>query len=282
MNFLAFAFLAFTVPVQNLALAGDDRFGVCTHFQQGWPVTLMPSIRALGVGWIRDNYDGTVTNGTFVPAKWIPIAHANGLKIVLILGASNALQLAPVIAKSGQVDAIEIVNEANNVKAFQGQVGEAALVTLTNSVKAAVACQIPVIGLDEQGSEILYMLSLNPSVDGLVYHPYPPDNISPALVYEPPYKVYSDWVNAVRAASNLPIWETEWGFRGSPTGPYTYHLQSTRLLARLALTQSLHIERTFIYEFKDNGTENYGLCDNAGTPKTAYYAVQHFIATLPK
>lgn len=274
-----------TVLLALQAYAGDDRFGVATHFRQGWPVSLIPSIKALGVGWIRDEYTPPVAG------DWYHVAKANGLKVCCVIGvgANGSYSWMPAfaatLAKTGLVSAIEIVNEANNVKEFQGAIGEQRLVWLTNSVDIAVhtvARNVSVIGLDEQGSEIIHMLGLYPLMDGLVYHPYPPDNVSPLLVYEPPYTVYVDWVNIVRAHTKLPLWETEWGFRGSPTGPYTYALQSSRLLQRLALTQSLKIEHTFIYEFKDNGTENYGLCDNAGHPKPAYYAVQHFIATQPK
>ena len=63
---------------------------------------------------------------------------------------------------------------------------------------------------------------------------------------------------------------------------YSYAAQASRILQRLQLVQSMKIEHTFIYEFKDNGTEAFGLCDNSGKPKPAYYTVQHYITTLPK
>jgi hypothetical protein len=251
----------------------------------------MPSIKALGVGWIRDEYTAPVAG------DWYHVAQANGLKVCVIVSVGepgNTYSWMPsfcaTLAKTGLVSAIEIINEANNVTPFQGTAGEQQLVWLTKNVDIAVHTvvnNVAVIGLDEQGSEITHMITLYPLIDGLVYHPYPPDNVSPTLVYEPPYTVYTTWVNTVRSylsayGQHTPLWETEWGFRGSPTGPYTYALQSSRILERLALTQSLKIDHTFIYEFKDNGTENYGLCDGAGNPKPAYFAVQNYIATLPK
>ena len=298
--------LAFTMPTHPPeAYAGDNRFGVDTHFQQGWSTSLIPSIKALGVGWIRDDYQGTFTGNTwnnfyatFTPAPWIVSANKAGLKVALILSyfTSNTVveQYAVAMARSGYVQAIEMVNEPNNVPIFAppSQGGSDAnlqrLVTLTNDVAQAVheyvglnICQV--IGLDEQGSEIIYMLGLKPVISGLVYHPYYQTLNDPGSVYEPPYFSYAAWINAVRAATKLPLWETEWGWRGSPTDTSnTEAEQTSRILARLALTQSLRIEHTFIYEFKDNGTETFGLCDNAGNPKPAYYAVQNFIATLPK
>ena len=158
------------------AYAGDDRFGVATHFQQGWSTNLMPSIKALGVGYIRDNDNGTVVNGKYVPPGWLPIARANGLKVVLIVGADDNVSAivtrAVAIAHYGQVAAVEIINEANNVSIFQGQLGEQKLVSLTNMVEAEVrkVSSMAVIGLGEQGSEILYMLSFNPVISGLVLY----------------------------------------------------------------------------------------------------------------
>lgn len=289
--------IAFTMPAHpHLAMAGDDRFGVATHFQQGWATSLMPSIKALGVGYIRDNISGNwqPTPCHYAVPKtgigWMYAAQQNGLKIVLILGSNGdsvaVSNLAVCVARSGLVNALEIVNEANNVPVFKGSVGETLLVKVTNAVRAAVhkavGNKVQVIGLDEQGSQIFYMLSLNPVIDGLVYHPYATDDVSPATAYEWPYLTYSGWLEVLRPKTNLPLWETEWGFKGSSTDArYTYTLQASRIVARLQMTQAAHIEHTFIYEFKDNGVENFGLCDNSGNPKPAYYAVKQFIASLP-
>lgn len=302
---LLLGLLAFTVPTHPPdAVAGDTRFGVDTHFQQGWPVSLIPSIKALGVGWIRDDYQGTFTAAsnpfysTYTPAPWVIAANKAGLKVCMILSwfvsDTRVSEYAVAMARSGYVQAIEFVNEANNTTRYSppSQGGSNAnlqlLVTDTNFIAQAVHEYVglnicPVIGLDEQGSEILYMLGLKPVISGLVYHPYYQTVGDPGSVYEPSYFTYAGWIAAARAATRLPLWETEWGWRGSPTDPAnTEAEQTSRILARLALTQSLKIEHTFIYEFKDNGTETFGLCDNAGNPKPAYYAVQNFIATLPK
>jgi hypothetical protein len=275
--------------------AGDDRFGVATHFDQGWSITLMPLIKALGVGWIRDDTPAWWWEhpaGHYVPPAgkelaWLTAAKAQGLKVVGIMGPNTNYpgdpynqvamsNLAVWMAKSGLIQVLEITNEPNNIKEFQGAAGQAKLVALTNAVRAAVHKAVPgveVIGLDEQGSEITNMLAMRPAIDGLVYHPYYSNPINPASVYEPPDNVYAEWVQDLREKTKLPFWETEWGFWGGP-------LQGSRILARLKLTQILRVEHTFIYEFRDNGAELYGLVDNSGKPKPAYYVVQKFIFDL--
>ena len=125
---------------------------------------------------------------------------------------------AVAIAHYGQVAAVEIINEANNVSIFQGQLGEQKLVSLTNMVEAEVrkVSSMAVIGLGRNRvQKILYMLSLNPVISGLVcIIPYYHSATKPATVYESPYYDYVGWVNVVRSNTELPIWETEWGFSG--------------------------------------------------------------------
>ena len=102
--------------------------------------------------------------------------HANGLKFCGLIQyppsfyasgndfwpVTQTANFCAWLATTGLVDAIEVINEANNIAQFGGpnnggtNANLQALVNLTNSCRAAVqavAPSIPVIGLDEQGSE---------------------------------------------------------------------------------------------------------------------------------
>jgi hypothetical protein len=76
----------------------------------------------------------------------------------------------------------------------------------------------------------------------------------------------------------LPKWETEWGVGTS--APLTTAGQANFVARRLLQEAGLGIEHTFIYEFKDNGTELYGVEASNNTPKLAFAVVQRIIATL--
>jgi hypothetical protein len=54
------------------------------------------------------------------------------------------------------------------------------------------------------------MLAMGGRIDGVVYHPYDKGDAMAESVYEPPYYDYLTWVNPVKTATKLPIWETEW------------------------------------------------------------------------
>src|ERR1700732_3628110 len=79
------------------AQAGDDRFGFATHFEQGWPASVvMPAIASSGVSYIRDDLNAgswEPSRGVYVqPAwdmGWLNAAKANGLKVVAVLGPNS-------------------------------------------------------------------------------------------------------------------------------------------------------------------------------------------------
>jgi hypothetical protein len=299
----------FSVTITTLV--PDLRFGFATHFDQGWSVSLMPAIAGTGVGWIRDDFNWSFveqTKGVYQVGNIKPFwatAHANGLKCVGIIG-SNSIYTNPYdptgmsnfcawLAVQGNVapDVFEIVNEPNNIAQFAGANSGGntsnlnTLVTLTNAVRASVHAvnpNIAVIGLGEQGSDILYMLSNGAVVDGVVYHPYDTGDAQPATdipdtAYEPPYTQYYNWIIAIQAATTLPLWETEWGV-GTING-FTQDNQADYLVRRLLVAALLGVEHTFIYEFRDNSASDlFGVYDINSVPKTSYSAVTNTLATL--
>ena len=135
--------------------AGDDRFGFATHFEQGWPTNPdMQDIASAGVSYIRDDLNAgnwEPRPGVYVlPSSdmaWLNSAHANGLKVVGILGPNSLYKdnydptamsnLATWIAKTGLVTAFEIVNEPNNAyAAYEGSTWESKVGELHGKAQA--------------------------------------------------------------------------------------------------------------------------------------------------
>ncbi|MEJ7607354.1 MAG: hypothetical protein WKF37_14085, partial [Bryobacteraceae bacterium] len=190
----------------------DSRFGVATHFGQGWdPETLMPMVAKSGLGWIRDGVPWQSIEkkkGRYeLPAgtdKWIRIAREHGLRIILVLAYGNSLyedkfdagaysRAAAWLAREldGRIDAIEVLNEPENYglrKFYGGRWNGWELkqsvspwvpkyVTLLNKAADAIKAANPrmnVIGLGSAPPVGFRELEMgiHPSVDGIVFHPY--------------------------------------------------------------------------------------------------------------
>jgi hypothetical protein len=282
------------------AHAGDDRFGFATHFEQGWPNSVMPAIASSGVSYIRDDLNAgswEISPGVYVQPSWdmgwLNAAKANGLKVVGILGPNwhykdnydpvAMSNLAAWIAKTGLVTAFEVTNEPNNTyTSYEGSAWETKLVALTNAVTAAVHAvnpSIQVIGLGAQGTQIFDMLAKGTTMNGVVYHPYDFVNCIPETTYEWEWLDYGSWIQAIEAQTKLPKWETEWGT--GTTATFTNADQADFIARRLLQGSGLGVEHSFIYEFEDNGPEHYGVdSSNPTRPKTAFYVVQRIISTL--
>lgn len=279
-------------------MAFDDRLGFSVHFDQNQSVSAnMPIIAASGVQWIRDDFNHGLTEPSFgvynvngMKPFWAA-AKALGLKTCAII-RSGGLQYNNVgldaydptalsnycaaMATSPNIDAFEIVNEPNNVTQFTGTAGFQTLVTLTTACTAAIHSvnpATPVIGLGSQGNQILAMLALGPVMDGLVYHPYDPGDNIPEHVFEPSFTNYLTWVAAVRAATSLPIWETERNLSGG--SEYVGAVWNAR---RIILSLGIGIEHSFIYDFQDSNSQ--GCFDLNLNPRQMYIVLQRIIKYL--
>jgi len=211
--------LLFTMGPKPAAITGaaikkkvNDKLGTCTHFSQGWDeIRIMPLIRSSGMGWIRDDLnwqDIETKKGKYViPEKtmrWIKAAHANDLKLILILNKGNKLyknpydpdayaRFAAAMAKQlkPDVDALELLNEPANfgfMKHYGGHWNgidstgkqEAWVnnyVTLLNKAASAIKAVNPtvkVLGLGSVAPVNFRQLEAGVSadVDGLTDHPY--------------------------------------------------------------------------------------------------------------
>jgi hypothetical protein len=277
----------------------DDRVGFSTHFDQigGSPYwasrIVMPLIQASGVQYVRDDWNwslGEVTPGVYTmnasKLDWLQVAAEYGLKVVAILNPNlNKIYADPYDPTAaanycawlmGQVgsmiDTIEVTNEPNNYYAgVEGSNWEAMLVTLTDTIYHAVKAVSPntrIISYGGQGAQVLSMLGMgSPYLDGVVYHPYDAGDNVPEHVYEPPFTSYVPWVQAVRAATGVPIWETE--RNGSGGGEFYFNVWNSR---RFLLSYGLGIEHSFLYDFTD--TSNQSVMDNNYGKRQAYYAMQ--------
>jgi len=288
------------------SFASDDRLGFCTHFdQQGsspnWnPKNLMPDIAATKAAWIRDDWNWSVCEASpgvySVPASkqaWLDAAYANGLKVVGVLNyppsfysspwspATRAANFCAWLAQyeGPKIAAIEVINEPNNT--FASQVGadwKQVLVRLTTAVYDAVHAASPntlVIGYGGQGSQVLDMLAMGGKVDGVVYHPYDKGDAIAESVYEPPYYDYLTWVNTVKAATKLPIWETEWAV---DSGRSEYH-SAIFDCRRLTMALWLGVKHTFIYDFCDSDT-GQSVVDYHQRPRQNYFAIDRVFSVL--
>lgn len=191
--------------------SGNDKLGICAHFDQGWNINLMDDIAKLNVGWIRDGIEWSAvekSKGIYVipPEKlvWIKHAHIKHLKLLLILNGSNNLyediynkaafsNFAIFMAKTLQndVDAFEILNEPANFGfskfyggTWNGIEGDKStsnwvvkynqLLNFTALKIKTVNSKVKVIGLGSVPPVNFKQISLgiNAAVDGIADHPY--------------------------------------------------------------------------------------------------------------
>jgi len=307
----------------TLVFGGDDRIGVDTKFGQGAdPANVMRLVPPSSAAWIRDGLnwqDFETSKGVYaIPAStqaWLNRAQQLGLKVVLLFAYGNPLytnQYDPTAyaaaagALAGQlmafpaVRAIEILNEPNNDYAqhYGGESGvvdssawQQKYVTLLNGAYVAIKAANPsmlVVGLGCQAADDLYMLGLNPSLDGVTAHPYPPPIIVPEQAYEPPYTAYSDFVAALRKATTKPLWFTEYGVSTAGDGSSSQidEYNQSLFVARRALESlGLGVEHFFWYDLEDIGfglgvDQQTGLWTVNSNPKQSLYTLNRIMSVL--
>lgn len=232
-------------------------------------------------------------------AGWITLAHAQGLKVVVIVLAGGSYSppstvytnpfdpvafpnacawLAKTYLTAG--DVIEVLNEPNNsYPGFTGATATAAaeqsLVTFTSNTTTAVHAANPairVIGLGAQGGEILAMVGMNPIVDGVVVHPYSNGSSNwPETTYEPPYTDYESWVAALQAATSIPIWETEFAENNGSDA----YVRASWLTRRLLMSEAHGIKHWFPHGLVFNAANDQQFLEWSGLdPRMSYYSIQ--------
>jgi hypothetical protein len=283
----------------------DDRLGVNTHFDQGWnPSQVIPTIPPAGIGWIRDVLSWPkfeLVRGRYkLPQSfidWVTIAGQNGLKVDLCLAYGNNLYadpfdvtaftnavawLTPQLMAYPAVQAIEILNEPNNVFfQYEGPNWKQKYVTLLNSAYSAIKTANPrmtVIGLGAQTGDDFAMLALGANADGFTAHPYPAFLPIPETAFEPPYYRFDNFCFAWLLRDTRARWDTEWGV--DTTAPTTQYTQALFTARRLCLSMGMEVTHTFIYDFKDDTNQLFGLLDASLNQKQSYQAVQRIMSSI--
>jgi hypothetical protein len=172
--------------------------------------------------------------------------------------------------------------------------------------------KMTVIGLGAPAPASFRMIALGlaPEVDGLTDHPY--SGKLPELVQyaSTPFFMQRDGIataddngtfisqvsmfraQAKKWGATEKLWHTEWGFSTAIPKPDKHkpgiseEAQAVYMLRRLLESEAIKIEHTFIYDFKDDGTDpfsdydNFGLVKNGHSPKQAYFALQRVIRII--
>ncbi|MGA8659658.1 MAG: hypothetical protein WB586_26345 [Chthoniobacterales bacterium] len=320
--------LLFLLVLTSIAAGSDQRFGLATHFDRQntdaarYGNYLHKQFVQEGVAWIRDDINWGLdepTQGKFIlePTKqqWIDAAAAAGLGIVGLIDenvptfyggpgwtnnpaiikatANFAAFWAKAQAAKGYKIVIEVINEAQNYRAFQGPSGERLLFDLTNAVADAVhaaAPEVPVIGIDEQGDQILRILALGPArFDGVVYHPYDPGNWIPEHTWEPTKLLpnvgggavdYLAWVKLLKSKTSLPLWETERAI--SDKGREGEYWSAVWEARRTIASYWGGVAHTFMYEgCSVGGDDKQSFLSFNQEPRQATFVHQRLSAELP-
>jgi len=283
----------------------DDRLGVNTRFEQGLNASeVIPLIPAAGFGWIRDDLGWE----KFEPVKgqytlpqsfvnWVTIAGQYGLKVDLCIASGNNLYadrydvpgftkavawLAAQLKAYPAVQALEILNEPdNNFRRAEGFNWKRKYVRLLNSAFAAIKAvypQMTVIGLGALAGDDFDMMSYGANADGLTAHPYPPSFIVPENVYEPPFFTFADFNNAWIQHDPRPRWDTEWGC--STDFGISEYTQALFIGRRLCESMGMAVSHTFIYDFKDDRNQVFGIVDAALNQKQSYKVVKRIMSCI--
>jgi hypothetical protein len=190
-------------------------------------------------------------------------------------------------------------------------------VELINKAAKAIKAsnpEIKIIGLGSAPPVNYRQLAMGiaPEVDGIVDHPYSYRSVpelvpfanTPSLLkrdgiatadergtFSSFIRMYRD--QSAKYGGPKEMWLTEWGWStfqeaeaGGLYAGFTPRAQAKYILRRLVQSLGLGVEETFIYDFKDDGTDPYevehhfGLVDFALNPKSSYGVVQRSAATL--
>jgi hypothetical protein len=164
------------------------------------------------------------------------------------------------------------------------------------------------LGTPAPASFRMIALGLAPQVDGLTDHPY--GGKLPELV---PYAdtpsfikrdgiptadsdgTFASQVSMFRAQARKwnateKLWDTEWGYptvraKAGKAG-MSEETQAVYILRRLLESHAAGVEHTFVYEFKDEGTnpysdgDNFGLVNNDRSAKQSYLVLQRITGIL--
>jgi hypothetical protein len=164
--------------------------------------------------------------------------------------------------------------------------------------------RMTVIGLGTPAPASFRMIALGlaPQVDGLTDHPYGGELPELVRYADTPDFIRRDGiatadvkgtfasqvsmfrVQAKKWGATEKLWHTEWGYSTVRSRPdkagMSEETQAVYILRRLLESEATGVEHTFIYDFKDEGVENFGLVNNDLSPKQSYFALQRTSGVL--
>jgi hypothetical protein len=266
----------------SLATEPDQRFGVATHFAQGWDTDIIPLIRRAGIGFARDEqYWNQIerTSGKFVfPDRFrdymaelgrhrieplIVLSFANplyddGLSPHSAAGRAGFAHYARAVAEryGDQIKAVEVWNEYNGTfcegpcKHDRAGYYTPMLQRAYNQIKA-VRPEVTVAGGAAVKIPLPYLEAVFgrgglAAMDAVVVHPY---GSSPEGVAREIFELRA-LMRRYGAGREKPIWATEIG-HGGPTPEE--RLEAARFLVRIVVALlSAGVERIGWYLLRDD------------------------------
>jgi hypothetical protein len=282
----------------------DERFGVMTHFAQGWDVRTVDAIARMGVGEVRDELYWkaieTKPNRYVFPQaydRYMAALHRAGVAPLIVLSFENPLHdggatpytdeglaafgryAVEVLRHYGQqIRAVEVWNEYNGSFVHGPATNDRAnnYLRLLRATYTAIKRERPdvtVVGGATSGVPLPYWDKLLNGgaldwMDALSVHPYryddPPEGIDTEITQ------LRSLVRNHGAGKEKPIWVTEIGWAVRPTqadgeSAISEEMQAHFAVRCYALLLASGAQRVFWYLFRDHQGFNMGLVH--GSPK---------------
>ena len=259
-------------------------------------------ILAYGNPAYTDRYD---TAAYAKAAGWLAREGANDVQAIEILNEPNNFGFRKIYGGSWNGNEINGSVSPYLQKYVQLLNGAAREIKLANPHMTVIG-----LGAPAPASFRMIALGLAPEVDCLTDHPYS-GSLPELIPYAgTPYFLLRDGIATADANGTLAsqvsmfraqarkwgatakLWHTEWGYATVRANPDKHKpglsedTQAVYILRRILESVAIGVERTFIYDFKDDGADpfsaydNFGLVKNGRSPKQAYFALQRVTSML--
>lgn len=294
----------------------DPRFGVMTHFAQGWDPGWADVAAIRGIGAVRDElYWNAVEQKRGVYAfpamfdTYMSALRRNGISPLIVLSFENpnydsnqtpyseeavgayGRYATEVLKHYGdQIQTLEVWNEYNGSfcqgPATADRAGYyAKMLRVAYTQIKAQRPEVTVLGGATAGVPLPYWEKLMAagalsSMDALSIHPYRYD--SPPEGIENDIAALQTLVKRYNQGQPKPIWVTEigWGTNDAGGVQISEETQASYLVRAYALLLSANVERVYWYLLRDYNNLSMGLTKDDATPKAAAFAMEVMIREL--
>lgn len=293
----------------------DPRFGVMTHFAQGWDPGWADVAAIRGIGAVRDElyWNAVETNrGVYsFPAAfdtYMSALRRNGISPLIVLSFENSNydngqtpysddavtaygRYATEVLKhyGDQIQSLEVWNEYNGsfCKGPATSDRTTAYAKMLREAYTRIKAQRPdvtVLGGATAGVPLPYWEKLMAagalnSMDALSIHPYRYD--SPPEGIENDIAALQALVKRYNQGQAKPIWVSEIGWGTNDGGvQISEETQANYLVRCYTLLLSANVERVYWYLLRDYNNLTMGLTKDDATPKAAAFAMEVMIREL--